>query len=145
MTLSRTFPLIGGVLLAALLAGLDVPLFGNPWRLLLALHLLALASIGLGFLLSLVATSDRQAVQFSMLALLASFFFSGFALPLDALRQPALAMSHILPVTHGVVLFQDIMLRGIPGSDRALLVLAAMAAMLFAACLGLLRWRTQAR
>ena len=136
---------IAGVLLAVLLAGLNVPLFGSPWRLMLTLLLLALASIGLGFLLSLLAASERQAVQFSMLVLLGSFFFSGFALPLEALRQPALGVGYALPATYGVVLLQDIMLRGVPGSDRALLILAVMAAALFAACAGLLRWRTYAR
>lgn len=136
---------IGAVLLAVLLAGLDVPLFGSPWRLALTLLLLALASVGLGFALSLLATSERQAVQFSMLSLLGIVFFSGFALPLDALRQPALGVSYALPATYGVVLLQDVMLRGLPGSDRSLLLLVVMAAILFAACFGLLHWRTRAR
>ncbi len=120
-----------------------MPLFGSPWQVALTLVLLALASIGLGLAFSLLATSERQAVQFAMLALLGVMFFSGIALPLDALLPPALAFSYALPATYGVQLLQDIMLRGIPGSGRALLILAAMAAGLFAACLALLRWRTR--
>ncbi len=134
---------IGGVLLTVLVAGLGVPVFGSAWRLALALVLVALASVGLGFALSLLATSERQAVQFSMLALLAIVFFSGFALPLDALRQPALSVSYALPATYGVVLFQDVMLRGLPGSNLFLLVLAGGALALFIACLLLLYWRTR--
>ena len=65
---------IAGTLLAVLLAGLDVPLFGSPWRLALTLLLLALAAVGLGFVLSLLASSERQAVQLSMLALLGVVF-----------------------------------------------------------------------
>ena len=121
-----------------------VPLFGAPWRLTLTLVLLALASVGLGFAMSLLASSERQAVQFSMLALLSTVFFSGFALPLDNLRQPALSVSYILPATYGVVLLQDIMLRGLPGSDAFLLILGTIAVVLFLGCLGLLRWRTRA-
>ena len=79
--------LLLGVLLSPLLR---VPLFGDPWRVALTLVLMTLASIGLGLALSLIAVSERQAVQFSMLALLAIVFFGGFALPLDALKQPAM-------------------------------------------------------
>jgi ABC-2 type transport system permease protein len=136
---------IAGALLAVLLAGLGVPLLGSPWRLALTLFLLALASVGLGLALSLVASSERQAVQFAMFSLLGVVFFSGFALPLDALRQPALSVSYALPATYGVVLLQDVMLRGLPGSDLFLLILSTLAAGLFVACFVLLRWRTRAR
>ena len=43
--------------------------------------LLTFASLGVGLLISLVADSERQSVQLSMLVLLASVFFSGFVLP----------------------------------------------------------------
>jgi ABC-2 type transport system permease protein len=132
------------VLLAVLLLGLHVPVFGSFWRLGLTLLLLTLASVGVGLAFSLLATSERQAVQFSMLSLLSIMFFSGFVLPLDALRQPALSVSYALPATYGVVLLQDVMLRGLPGSNGSLLILAAIAATLFAACFGLLHWRTRA-
>lgn len=133
---------IGAAMLAALLSPLlGVPLFGSPWRLALALALLSLASIGLGFLLSLLATSERQAVQFAMLALLGVVFFSGIALPLDALVQPATALSFVLPATYGVSLLQDVMLRGLPGETPFILALTAMAGGLFVACLALLHWR----
>jgi ABC-2 type transport system permease protein len=134
---------VAGILLAVLLLGLDVPVFGSFWRLGLTLILLTLASVGLGLALSLLATSERQAVQFSMLSLLGIMFFSGFVLPLDALRQPALSVSYALPATYGVVLLQDVMLRGLPGSNRSLLILAAIAVTFYAACVGLLWWRTR--
>ena len=82
-------------------------------------------------------------MQLSMLALLGIVFFGGFALPLDALKPPASTAAYLLPATYGGALMQDIMLRGLPGDNRALLALAAMAIGLFAACLGLLRWRTR--
>jgi ABC-2 type transport system permease protein len=135
---------IGAAMLLALLSPLlRVPLFGSPWRVAVTLLLVTLASLGLGFAFSLLAASERQAVQFSMLSLLAVVFFSGIALPLDALVQPALAFAYVLPATYGVNLLQDVMLRGLPGDDRDLLALAAMAAAFFLACLLLLRWRTR--
>ncbi len=135
---------VSAALLGALLSPLlRVPLFGSPVRLALTLVLLALASIGLGLALSLLAVSERQAVQLSMLALLGIVFFGGFALPLDALKPPASTVAALLPATYGGALMQDIMLRGLPGDDRALVTLAAMASGLFVACLALLRWRTR--
>lgn len=135
---------IGVVLLGLLLSPiLSVPLFGNLWRVMLTLALLTLASIGLGLIASLLANSERQAVQFAMLSLLGVVFFSGLALPLDALKMPALVFSYALPATYGVDLLQDIMLRGLRGDDRFLLVLAGMALLFFAGAWGLLRWRTR--
>lgn len=135
---------IGGTMLVVLMGGLGVPVFGDWWRVALVVVLLALSSVGLGFTLSLLASSEQQAVQFAMLSLLGIVFFSGFALPLDGLRMPALVFSYSLPATYGGDLLQDIMLRGLPGSLTFLLILAGLAAGLFALSLGLLRWRTRA-
>lgn len=135
---------VSAALLAVLISPvLRVPLFGSPTRLALTLVLLTLASIGLGLALSLLAVSERQAVQLSMLALLGIVFFGGFALPLDALKPPASTVAYALPATYGGALMQDIMLRGVPGNDRFLLALGAMAVGLFLACLALLHWRTR--
>jgi ABC-2 type transport system permease protein len=136
---------ITAVLVALLLGPFGVPLFGSPWRMALILVLLALASIGLGFAASLLVATERQAVQFAMLSLLAIVFFGGFALPVESLQQPALALAYSIPATYGADLLQDVMLRGLPGSNLFLLILAALAVCLFAVCLGLLHWRTRPR
>jgi ABC-2 type transport system permease protein len=136
---------IAGVVLAVLLGVLRVPLLGSPWRLVLVLVLLALASVGLGLLFSLLAGSERQAVQFSMLSLLGMVFFSGFSLPLDALRFPATALAALLPATYGVQLLQDVMLQGRGGKDELVIALAIMSLALGGGCWGLLHWRTNAR
>ena len=74
--------------------------------------LLSFASLGLGLLISTIVDSERQAVQLSMLVLLASVFFSGFVLPLDQFITPLRIAAYSLPVTHGIQLLQDYMLRG---------------------------------
>jgi ABC-2 type transport system permease protein len=48
-----------------------------------------------------------------MLALLAGLFFSGFILPISGLSYPVKVISWALPVTYGISMLQDIMLRGI--------------------------------
>src|SRR3546814_2948786 len=59
-----------------------------------------------------LSDSERQAVQLSLLVLLASVFFSGFVLAVDEFTPPVRAIAYTLPVTHGIQLLQDFMLRG---------------------------------
>jgi ABC-type multidrug transport system permease subunit len=44
--------------------------------------------------------------------LLASVFFSGFVLAISEFSEPVRTLAFLLPVTHGIRLMQDIMLRG---------------------------------
>jgi ABC-2 type transport system permease protein len=132
---------IAAVLLGALINYFGVPILGDPVWVLVTIMTLALTSVGLGFLLSLLASSERQAVQFAMLFLLGVVFFSGFALPVESLTQPATTVSYMMPATYGSNLLQDVMLRGLPGNDLFYTVLGGLSAVLFIACLLLLRWR----
>jgi ABC-2 type transport system permease protein len=133
------FSLLGGLITAVLVAGLTlglgVPMVGS-WPVVLAVVILLLwASIGLGLLLSLLANTDTQAVQYAMLVLLASIFFSGFLLSLDRFRPAMTWIAQLLPVTSGVVLLRDEMLRGqlIQPLHLPLLLLLALVAFLASA------------
>jgi ABC-2 type transport system permease protein len=103
---------IAGLTVALLVLGLGVPMIGHLGIVALAIGLLLLASIGLGLLIAVISDSERQAVQLSLLVLLASVFFSGFVLPITEFTQPVRAIAYTLPVTHGIRLLQDLMLRG---------------------------------
>jgi ABC-2 type transport system permease protein len=115
------FGLIGGAIsamtVALLVLGLGVPMVGPVGFVAVAIALLLLASIGLGLLIAVVSDSERQAVQLSLLVLLASVFFSGFVLPITEFSEPVRAIAYTLPVTHGIRLLQDLMLRG--GTNQA--------------------------
>jgi len=50
-------------------------------------------------------------VQFSMIVLLASIFFSGFFIALHRLLMGIHIVSWLLPATYGTALLQDVMLR----------------------------------
>ena len=103
---------IAAVLTAALYYGLGVPLVGSIWWYALSVLLLIWASLGLGFLISAISKSESQAVQFSMIALLGSVFFSGFFLPLENFIAQVRTVAYVLPVTNGVQALQSVMLRG---------------------------------
>jgi ABC-2 type transport system permease protein len=112
--------------------GLGVPLLGSPERLATVVILLTFASLGAGLLISLIADSERQAVQLAMLLLMLSVFFSGFVLPIDEFRSVARYVSYLLPVTYGIQLMQEIMLRGDGGEPTFLIGLSGMGVALYA-------------
>ena len=124
------FIVVGGGLAAALVVlvryALGVTIGGTIGSLAIVFALLLSASVAIGLVLSLLSRSDTQAVQFAMLTLLASMFFGGFFLSLDALRYPFKAVSWILPVTFAIRGLQDVILRGITPAPLDLAGLAAL-------------------
>ena len=109
------FELILAAILSALIVkGLGIPMLGNWWHYALAVFIMLFTSLGLGFLISLISKTDTQAVQYSMLLLLASIFFSGFLLDLRLMWKPITVLAWSLPATYGIRMLQDIMLRGAP-------------------------------
>jgi len=119
-------------LITFLLVGLlHVPMLSAPADVAIVVVLLSFASLGLGLLISTVVDSERQAVQLSMLVLLASVFFSGFVLPLDQFTTPLRIFAYTLPVTHGIQLLQDLMLRGSTNQEWEVLALAVIGVVLF--------------
>lgn len=101
-----------GAMLTWLLLVLGTPFLGSVLFYALMILLLLVASLGIGFLISALSKSDSQAVQFSMLTLLLSIFFSGFFLPLENFRPEMKAIAYLIPLTHGIIGYRDIMLKG---------------------------------
>ena len=122
---------VGGLIavttVALLRVGFGVPMLGDPRALAGTLILLLLASLGVGLAIAVVSDSERQAVQLSLLVLLASVFFSGFVLSIEEFSAPVRTLAYALPVTPGIRLVQDLMLRGVVVQTFQYGVLAAIA------------------
>ncbi len=108
-----------GAILTTLLTVLVMVVLGEPmlgeWtNYALALIILLFTSLGMGFLISLISETEIQAVQYAMLVLLASIFFSGFFLDLRFMWEPMKIFAWSLPATSGIRMLQDVMLRGNP-------------------------------
>jgi ABC-2 type transport system permease protein len=105
------------IILAAIITGLAVwvlkiPMLGKWQDYAVALVILIFTSLALGFMISLISDTDTQAVQYSMLVLLASIFFSGFFLDLRLMWEPIRVVAWSIPATYGIRMLHDIMLRG---------------------------------
>jgi ABC-2 type transport system permease protein len=130
-----SFLLLTGALAAMLTALvifiLRVPMLGDWGDYALVIFLLLCASLGVGFFISLAAKSDSQAIQYAMIILLASIFFSGFFIALYRLWEPVRVVSWALPATYGISMLQSVMLRGIEPGSLLLLGFAAYALIFF--------------
>jgi ABC-2 type transport system permease protein len=134
-----TYVTIAGAILAALLTLLKVPLPAYPVQFLLLLIMLAVASLGIGFLISSLSRSDSQAIQLTMLLLLLSIFFTGFFLPMAGFAWPARVISALIPMTHAIQGFQRVMLEGTAVGSGAWLGLAIITLLSYAFVLIIMR------
>ncbi len=110
------FGILGGgiaaITVALLVGAFGLPILADGAVIAGTIALLLVASLGLGLLIATISDSERQAVQLSLLVLLASVFFSGFVLSIDEFTPQVQGVAYLLPVTHGIRLLQDLMLRG---------------------------------
>jgi ABC-2 type transport system permease protein len=104
--------ILAGVITTLAVWLLKIPILGRLQDYALAVVVLLFTSLGVGFLISLISQTDTQAVQYSMLLMLASIFFSGFFLDLRLMKAPITILAWSLPATYGIRMLQDIMLRG---------------------------------
>lgn len=118
--------LIVTLLTLLILFGLRVPLLGGWANYVVVIATLMFTSLGLGFVLSSLAKTTSQAVQYAMIVLLASIFFTGFFLSLNFLWAPVRVVSWLLPATYAIQMLQDVMLRGNFQPGSLLFTLLAM-------------------
>jgi ABC-2 type transport system permease protein len=130
---------VAALTIGLMIAGFAVPVLGDPGVVTLIIGALLAASLGLGLLIAVVSDSERQAVQLSLLVLLASVFFSGFVLNIEEFNEPVRALAFTLPVTHGIRLLQDLLLRGSTHHEWELVALGVIAAVTLVAAWLLLR------
>lgn len=135
--------LIGGVLGAGMMAAvvllLGAPLRGGIAPVALVLLLQLLASIGMGFVLAALSRTTAQVVQGAMMLLLMSVFFGGLLLSPERLLDWARPIGWILPMTHGLEMLRDSMLRGTQPAEELLVALGALAVVFTAFAL----WHTR--
>jgi len=101
------------ILTALIVLGLQTPMLDSWAAYTVVILALLFTSLSLGFAISVISETDTQAVQYSMIVLLASIFFSGFFIALHQLADSVHIVSWLLPATYGTLLLQDLVLRGL--------------------------------
>ena len=132
---------VGAVLIAAAVSVLRIPLEGDVAWVAATVALVLLASLALGMVLSMISGSETQAVQYAMLTLLAGLFFSGFVLDVSQLATPYRYISYLLPVTYGIDMLHDVMLRGVAPDSSDLIGLGVLVGAYGLLAVGLLHRR----
>lgn len=133
--------ILAGIITALAVWLLKIPILGHLQDYAFAVVILLFTSLGVGFLISLISETDTQAVQYSMLLLLASIFFSGFFMDLRLMREPITILAWSLPATYGIRMLQDIMLRGASAPLLVFLGITLIGILLFLIDWALLRKR----
>lgn len=132
---------IGTLLMVIIVAVFGTPMLGSWWWAALVLSLTMTASLGLGFVIAAAASSDAQAVQFSMLALLFTIFFSGMVVSLSRLADGVRQVAYLAPATAGTQGLQEVMFLGGGPSPLNLIVLLVYTVLSFVLAYGWLRRR----
>lgn len=123
---------LAAILTGLVMFGLHVPMLGSWTGFALVVVLLVFASLSAGFAISAISQTDTQAVQYSMIVLLASIFFSGFFMALHLFAKAVHVVSWLLPATYGTRLLQEVMLRGRTPEPLLLVGLFGLGLALFA-------------
>ena len=85
---------------------------GNIGILYLVGFLFIVASLGVGMVISTVATTQIQSMQMSFFFFLPNILLSGFMFPISAMPDIIQKLSHILPLTYFLVFLRGVMLKG---------------------------------
>ena len=90
----------------------DVPMQGGWAALGMGVFLFIIGSLALGFLISTLATNQRQAMQLSFFYMLPSILLSGFMFPFSGMPAWAQAIGSAIPVTHFLRIVRGALLKG---------------------------------
>jgi ABC transporter DrrB family efflux protein len=120
-----------------------VPISGNLLTLLLLSMLFIVTALGLGLLISTLATSQLEAMQFALMIMLPSVLLSGFIFPRAEMPLPIYILSFGIPVTYFIEILRGVILRGAGLVELVPHITGLAVCCAAVLTLGLLRFRKQ--
>ena len=99
--------------------------------------------LGLGLLVSTLAKTQLQAIQFAFIIMLPSVLLSGFMFPRSQMPGPIYLMTFLIPVTYFLEILRAIVLRGADLWDVLPSVIGLSICTLLILTFSLLRFRKQ--
>jgi ribosome-dependent ATPase len=100
------------IVLAVMIYVFGVPIRGDIWLLLSLAMLFMVCSLGLGLLVSTIAKSQVEAVQFAFVIMLPSVLLSGFVFPRSEMPFVIYLATFAIPATYFIEILRGIVLRG---------------------------------
>lgn len=115
------YALVGFIALMTVLAVMiymfGVSIRGNISLLISLSMLFMICSLGLGLLVSTLAKTQLEAVQFAFVIMLPSVLLSGFVFPRSEMPLPIYLVTFAIPVTYYIEILRGVVLRGADLSD----------------------------
>ncbi|MCA9049874.1 MAG: ABC transporter permease, partial [Planctomycetaceae bacterium] len=100
------------IVLNVMVFGFDVSIRGSLTLLMSLSFLFLLCALGLGLLVSTLAKTQLQAIQFAFIIMLPSIVLSGFMFPRDQMPVPIYLVTFLIPATYFLEILRAIVLRG---------------------------------
>jgi ribosome-dependent ATPase len=100
------------IVLTVMIYVFGVPIRGDMWLLLSLAMLFMVCSLGLGLLVSTIAKSQVEAVQFAFVIMLPSVLLSGFVFPRSEMPFVIYLATFAIPATYFIEILRGIVLRG---------------------------------
>jgi ABC-2 type transport system permease protein len=90
-----------------------IPLVGSPMLVLVLSGIFLTAALGIGLLISTVATSQQFAMTVAVMATqLPSVLMSGFLFPINSMPPKVQLLTNIIPATHFIKILRAVFLKG---------------------------------
>ena len=89
-----------------------VPIHGNLWLLLGLSMFFIVCALGLGLLVSTLASTQVEAMQFAFIIMLPSVLLSGFVFPREQMPVPIYLITFVIPATYYIEILRGVVLRG---------------------------------
>jgi ABC transporter DrrB family efflux protein len=89
-----------------------VPIHGSLFSLMLLASLFLVCALGLGILVSTLASTQLQAMQFAFIIMLPSVLLSGFMFPRSQMPWPIYTLTFAIPATYFIEILRGLVLRG---------------------------------
>ena len=100
------------VVLTVMVYVFGVPIHGSLPLLIILSALFLVCSLGLGLLVSTVAKTQVEALQFAFIIMLPSVLLSGFTFPRSEMPFPIYLLTFLIPVSYFIEILRGIVLRG---------------------------------
>lgn len=131
------------IVLTVMMYVFGVPIRGSLGLLIALSCLFIVCALGLGLLVSTIATTQVEALQFAFVVMLPSVLLSGFIFPREQMPLPIYVFTFLIPVTYFIQILRGIVLRGADLADLWTWALGLAACCVVILLLSVFRFRKQ--